>query len=314
MTTDLNPQEIYLLERFISLNYFGEMRDEWAEMVAHVDSCLNRFMQSLPGRYRSRSLSEQPDAVWGQRVMPNFRETLDGLNIGFTLLAHGDIRGLDYAHGPVNDHKGQMDYWHGWMTPEDQTRYESLLEKAVTIAHTITVTEGAYWTPGTLANFPECLGDLAAPAKWPSYRVNRSVSVKTGEKTKRNGIYMPDVNHSCAQFLCTEYEVAPKATVVSGTEDLIDPRTGQKEGEQPTFSERDCTWYLVERDEQSGGGIIQGDVQILRVMGGVKCPEAGFYLTPATPGSRRHFARGELMPTLSNEYGTTIWQWDSDQT
>lgn len=43
------------------------------------------------------------------------------------------------------------------------------------------------------------------------------------------------------------------------------------------------------------------------------CPRAGFWSTPAQPNSRRRFQKGETMPALSSDYGTTIWQWDADQ-
>jgi hypothetical protein len=43
-----NPQEIYLLERYPSLDYFCELRDTWADMVKHLETCLDRFMQNLP--------------------------------------------------------------------------------------------------------------------------------------------------------------------------------------------------------------------------------------------------------------------------
>jgi hypothetical protein len=97
MPAQVNPQEIYLLERYTSLDYFADLRDTWAEMVKHVESCLESFMQNLPADYRSTSLPEQPDVVWGQRVLPNFRDTLQGLNTGFILLTHGDFKGLTFA-------------------------------------------------------------------------------------------------------------------------------------------------------------------------------------------------------------------------
>ncbi len=313
MGTSLDPREIYLLECYSSLDYFGEMRDTWAEMVKHVETCLQAFMQNLPPRYRSKPLPEQPDVVWGERVLPNFRETLDGLNKGFTLLAHGNMRGLHYANGPGNDRKGQMDYWAGWMSADDRATYNRLLEKAASMAHNIVVTEGAFWTPGTLIRLPKSLGELYLPSVLPSYRVNRQISVRTGDKTIHNGIYLPDLDHACAQFLSTYYDNAPKAIVVSGSEDVIDPTTGQKEGERPTFAELDCTWYLVERIDSANQATPDQDADLLRVMGGQPCPKSGIYFTPARPGSGRHFEKGELMPVLSNEYGATIWQWNRDQ-
>lgn len=54
MSAPLYPQEIYLLERYTSVEYFGAMRDAWQAMVDHVEDCLARFMVKLPADYRSR--------------------------------------------------------------------------------------------------------------------------------------------------------------------------------------------------------------------------------------------------------------------
>lgn len=65
MSAPLYPQEIYLLERYTSVEYFGSMRDAWQAMVDHVEDCLARFMAKLPADYRSRPLPLQPDIAWG---------------------------------------------------------------------------------------------------------------------------------------------------------------------------------------------------------------------------------------------------------
>ena len=43
------------------------------------------------------------------------------------------------------------------------------------------------------------------------------------------------------------------------------------------------------------------------------CPKSGYWMTPAKSGSRRYFQQGETMPDVATDYGTTIWQWDIDQ-
>jgi hypothetical protein len=249
MTTPINPQEIYLLERYTSVEYFGELRDTWGKLVSHVDACLAAFIQNRSLNYRSRPLPQQPDIVWGEHVLPNFRDSLQSLCSGFVKLSHGDMAGLHSAHGPMGDFKGQMEYWSGWMPKADQYMYNDLLKKSVTMASNITTTEGAYWTPGSLSNYSEHRGPLNPPAQWPAYRINRNVSVVTGEKTEKNGIYVPDIDRSCAQFLSTKYAKAPSASVLVRFDDLLHPITGEKYAEQPVFEERSCTWYLVERTD-----------------------------------------------------------------
>lgn len=50
------------------------------------------------------------------------------------------------------------------------------------------------------------------------------------------------------------------------------------------------------------------------VMAGEKCPETGYWFTPAKKGSRRYFVAGQPMPLVLTDYGTSLWQWDDDQT
>lgn len=316
MGTSLDPREIYLLECYSSLDYFGEMRDTWAEMVKHVETCLQAFMQNLPPRYRSKPLPEQPDVVWGERVLPNFRRTLQRLNDGFILFSHGDASGLAYAAGPRSDYKGQMDYWAGWMASEDEHRYYELLNKAACLANNIVLTEGAYWTPPLpLSHYDDPLYAINKPSHWPSYQINRSISVTSGGKTIKSGIYIPDVDNSCAQFLSSASTGAPLANVPAGFEDDVDPFTGMKTGENPIFSRVSCTWYFVEKIVRDPMETEPTDTAMagLRVPAGEPCPEPGFYFTPAAAQSRRRFERDEVMPSLGSDFGVTIWQRDSDQ-
>lgn len=76
MPTPLRPQEIYLLERFSSKEYYMQMQDAWAAMLEYLEDCLQRFMRRLPPNYRRRPLPEQPDIAWGGTVLPNFRNTM----------------------------------------------------------------------------------------------------------------------------------------------------------------------------------------------------------------------------------------------
>ena len=206
MGTPLIPQEIFLLERYSSADYFGKLRDTWAEMITHLDRCLDEFLRQLPLDYRNRPLPEQPDAVWGERVIPNFRDTLQALNEGYIRLLAGDLSSLKYCHGPLSDFKGQTDFWSGWMTRDDENTYGALLNKAVTMASNIRATEGAYWNPMRLSSrYDESSrGPLDAPANWPAYKLASNISVVSGTKLPMSGIYLPDIDDSCAEFLFAE--------------------------------------------------------------------------------------------------------------
>lgn len=308
MNTPLLPQEILLLERYSSATYFIELRDTWAAMLDHVETCFDRFMHNLPLDYRSRPLPEQPDIVWGERVLPNFRDTLQGLNDGVVLLGSGDMRGLTYCNGPLNDFKGQTEFWAGWMDRNDENRYGELLNQAVLMAANIQATEGAYWNPGDLtdAYVASARGPLNLPATSPSYRLSNKVQVASGAPLVVTGIYLPDVEDGCAQFLHVRYVTAPRA--------WTRPRAAAPDAEQ-RFDERDCLWTLVERDDTTAVRLAPSlvDVALLRVAGGQPCPQSGAWFTPAQADSRRHFKKGDIMPSFDSAYGVTIWQWDANQ-
>ena len=316
MRTPLIPQEIFLLERYTSAEYFGQLRDTWHEMVAHLDSCLDEFMHNLPLDYRDRPLPEQPDAVWGERVIPNFRDTLQSLNDGYVKVLAGDITGLDYCHGPLNDFKGQTDFWSGWMKRSDENIYGELLNKAVRMAGNIRSTEGAYWNPLTLSSRydVQSRGPLDAPENWPMYKLASAVSVKSGDPLPMSGIYLPEIDDSCAEFLSTEYETAPQAKVYVGDKDLVESDTGIKYGQQAIYIEQPCSWRLVERVSEMGTSSTPSllDPAVLRVPAGKPCPQSGIYFAPAKENSRQRFMKDEIMPTFDSAYGATIWQWDSD--
>ena len=55
---------------------------------------------------------------------------------------------------------------------------------------------------------------------------------------------------------------------------------------------------------------LAGTAPRLSIKAGQPCPREGWWFTPAKANSRRHFQQGEVMPTFSTDYGTTIWQWD----
>ncbi len=93
------------------------------------------------------------------------------------------------------------------------------------------------------------------------------------------------------------------------------------------FTSRPSKWYYVElvngefediAEEEAKEAKAEDDAhraqgQRRRTEGGNPCPEAGYYFTPASQGSRRHFKYGEIMPKIGNAMWQTIWQWDDQQ-
>jgi hypothetical protein len=207
MTTPLIPQEIYLLERFCSLERYGAMRDAWEDMLKHAESLLDRFIHNLPPKYRKRPLPDQPDIVWGEMVLPNFRETMRVLQDGYIKLSHGDFDALGRAYGVLGGVRGQTtDYASEWMNevePGAEAKYYELLFKASDLAEPITHTAGGTWSPGDLTTiYADVLGEpLNAPPTLPTYRLNRQVTVRSGDWVPQTGIYLPDVDHGFPTLL-----------------------------------------------------------------------------------------------------------------
>lgn len=311
MATPLIPQEIYLLERYSSLEYFGTMRDAWAAMVKAGDDALAEFMKHLPPDYRSRPLNEQPDAVWGERVLPNLRWTSDGLNNGYLQLAAGDLGALSFAGNVLTAEAGMWrDYMNDWMPEPFQTIFNEQESLAGEPASNIHFTSFGGWKQGSLTTrYTESgRGRLDAPARWPTYRLNPSVKVRSGQTVPRSGIYLPEADDSCAQVMVKDHE-AWDANIG------YDPSTLQRVSTQAT------TWILVERiaDDSAEGTVhaaassTQGEQRRLRCEANDPCPREGYWFTPAKIGSRRFFNAGEIMPSVGGDYGATIWQWDVQQ-
>ena len=309
MATPLIPQEIYLLERYSSLDYFGEMRDAWAKMLDAAEEALRQFMTQLPADYRKRHQSMQPDVVWGGRVLPNFRSTMASLNRCFIELSHGDFSALSMAGGVKSDIKHQgFDYPADWMPQDLEEQFWHWQGVASVRASNISFTASASWNISDLSiRYASSRGPLNPPASWPMYRLNHSVTVKTGEPVQVAGIYLPACDDSCAEFLYRNnaFPEADEANIG------FDPKRMQRIGKAPT------TWTLVERVADSGGGVPGADDPVLqgirlRCEAGHPCPREGMWFTPAAP-DKRHFKQGEVMPTIGGDYGLTIWQWDAQQ-
>ena len=318
MSTAINPQEIYLLERYTSLSYFGEMRDAYGVMIKFVEARLEHYMDNLPLDYRSLPLPEQPDAVWGEHVLPHFRSSFQSLCTGYIELAHGDVTALGYANAPKRDFRGQLEYWADWMGEVEVEEYRRLFSVVLTMASNIDITEGGRWSAGALGKHYEesNRGSLNPPVHWPQYKLNSSIQVASGQSVKQNGIYLPNIADSCAEFLSNNYDESPEASVLIGMRELFHPATKIKYGETPEYEKRPCIWTLVERVSDDGG--MTSAPSLLnktshRVEAKQPCPETGFYFTPAQANSRRHFKQGDLMPSVSNDYGMAIWQWDDQQ-
>jgi hypothetical protein len=232
------------------------------------------------------------------------------LNTGFIKLSHGAYEALARSSAVRNDIRGQIDFWSGWMNevePGAEEKYFELLHKAGHYAKPIDHTSSGTWGPGALTtDYGAVIGEpLNPPPTWPTYRLNPQVKVKSGERTPVTGIYLPDVDHAFPTLLIKSDDdlegEAPEAS--------IEPPGGGNDY-APT------TWTLVERVADESDVVAAPSLIApirLRIEGGQACPQTGYWFTPAQINSRRQFKEGELMPVGHSDYGSTVWQWDQDQ-
>jgi len=311
MSTPLIEQQIYLLERYSSLEYFGMMRDAFNAMLKAGWAALDEFMLHLPNDHRSRPLWQQPDIVWGERVLPNFARTADYMDVAYDRLEAGDYAALSAANGVTNDSIAVgRDYTDEWMSEPFKTEYREKWDRAMEFAPSISGTSCQDWGFGSLLYSDWNDKDywdmgmywkvLPPPPTWPIYRLNTDVQVRTGEKVPRSGIYLPSADESCPQFL-VEGEEATPAQVGR------DANGFGRRSLDPTL------WTLVERLADEGGPVPgkeawRGDNAPARCEGGQKCPHDGFWWTPASEQGKGHFKKGDIMPNYPlSRYGATIW-------
>lgn len=202
------------------------------------------------------------------------------------------------------------------MERADENFYGELLNKAVVLASNISRTERAGWEPFDLINYCDQWGPLDPPPSWPSYRVNKAFSVMAGAKVELEGLYQPDLENSCAEFLSSRYDVAPAAKVLVSVNAPFVSKTSRTFSEDERIEYKSCTWYLVERESDlplNSQQAVTNAPGYSRLAEGETCLETGFYFTPAKSDSRRLFKKGDVMPRLDTAYGQTIWQWDESQ-
>jgi hypothetical protein len=242
-------------------------------------------------------------------VLPNFRETMRVLQDGYIKLSHGDFDALGRAYGVLGGVRGQTtDYSSEWMNevePGAEAKYYELLFKASDLAEPITHTAGGIWSPGDLTTiYADVLGEpLNAPPTWPTYRLNRQVTVRSGDRVPQTGIYLPDVDHGFPTVLIK----SDHPMVGEANQAMVDLPNGRS-GYAPT------TWTLVERAANESNMPPPPSLvspMRLRIDDGQACPQTGYWFTPARVNSRRRFDEGEIMPMAESDFGSTIW--DPDQ-
>lgn len=294
---EIRPQEIYLLERYSSPEYFREMTDAFKEMLDVAEQALEIFMSDLPYDYRDRHISSQPDIVWGEHVLPNFRSTMEALNYGYKILLEGDLSTLQYAGNVMTDFRAQgLDYWADWMDQINYRSFNEFRDKVSNLASNIDSTVFRSWpfTYLTTNYDPHYFGTLNLPESLPIYRYNPHIKISTGETVPQDGIYLPQINEVSAQLLLKGH---PVGEALVG----LDPYCPQYDHKEA------ASWMLVERIADEGGSLESFQVEILKASAGQRCMKSGHWWSPANQSRSRYFEQGDVLPKVDSDWGETIW-------
>lgn len=294
---EILPQEIYLLERYSSAEYFKKLVDAFKQMLDSAEKALNIFMSDLPYNYRDRHISEQPDVVWGEHVLPNFRSTMESLHYGYKRLLEGDLSALQYAGNVMTDFSGQTaDYLADWMDEKSYRQFNDWQNKASMLASNIRGTVFGSWPTTFLTTDYDAdySGELNLPNTLPIYRINPYIYIKTGETVPQDGLYIPLVQEASAQLMFKGHD-ASEALVG------LDP-------DCPQYDHKEATeWMLVERIANEGGTLSNVSMQTLKAFAGQSCSQAGNWWSPANKSSLQYFIKGEIFPKIESDWGETIW-------
>ena len=286
---EIRPQEIYLLERYSSAEYFKAMLDAYANMVAAAEKALDIFMQDLPYNYRDQPISQQPDVVWGEHVLPNFRSTLEGLHTNYKRLLEGEKEAIEYAANVKNDLNAQStDYWPDWMDQVNQDDFVYWQGQARKISRNIFITIYGGWLIGDLLKEydEDSRGTLNLPTSLPVYKVSHSVKIKTGEVVFKSGIYIPSNPEASTQLLIEGYEAIEAYVGLDLTTDQF-------------ISQESVEWMLVERVGDEGGSAENIQVENLKGYAGEMCQRSGNWYSPANQSQSRYFEQGEIFPEIT---------------
>ncbi|RKG30468.1 hypothetical protein D7V20_18995 [Acinetobacter rongchengensis] len=324
---ELFPQEIYLIELFISYEYYYETVKLWEDLIQYAEGLLDKYNVNLVSDHRSQHLSHQADYVWGTIVLPNFKGTLHHLQSGLEDLKDGFLPILGRMSSICNDLVAQgRDYPCDWMDQVIKGASIIFKEKKDIIsvrANNIYVASdyNMQWDYKDLLKNKSYKRDVGIiyPKVFPKYNLNQSITMQTGEPIMVTGIYHATEPYSACKFLMKEknnysgmvgeWVTAPK---VKGFENnpnnFTTLDTIENSRRVPT------TWILVERVAEGNDVDLTPTQEKLSQKGGEPCPKTGYWTTPARPGTRRYFTQGEVLPTLPNaDWGIVYWYFSSEE-
>ncbi|CAM3493483.1 hypothetical protein [Cupriavidus taiwanensis] len=330
-------QDAWFLYQTTSPSYY----ESCAQLSVEFAELYNRFITDH-GRHGAGRLD-----YWVSRYFAhadNIRRGIKLIQVGDDYMPMADI--LDAA---ASDYRGLVEQPLEWMTEEQRERWNesfNRLSGACTIgATTLRNNEwsGRNWLErdlhrheyelvdrdnghtGDLKDYIQSLtqrGLLAPPTTYPHHPVKTNVRAKAGEPCPQTGVWVPaQWLHGAKDFslaFCVRGRLMQPAFQLHWGKPYDIWAEFPLPDEDPEdrlitplkTTAVDTVWHFVARPAVQPAA---AEAPHLRCQSSQSCPKSGYWMTPAKANSRRYFHQGDTMPEVVSDYGTTIWQWDTDQ-
>ncbi|RYO77269.1 hypothetical protein DL763_010032 [Monosporascus cannonballus] len=285
---------------------------------------------------------------WVSRYLTHAENIRRG--IGFVKNGGDYMPMIDILDTPSTDYRGIIEQPLGWMSDEECKRWDSKFSQLSYVCGTGSavlrnnLTKGIHWlnrhsigqdriyldrddgdpgdTAGAIQRVEEN-GIISPPKPYPKHVIDFGEQVHPGDRCPRTGVWVPrqwlDGATDFSLAFCVEGHPMQPAYRIKGLE-LNNPFSGYDEEMaaeyeaiamgSPVTEAVDTTWHFVSQPVAQPTSLPHLH---LRCEAGHPCTKSGYWITPAKSGSRRFFSQGTLMPEVVSNYGSTIWQWDSDQ-
>jgi hypothetical protein len=271
-----------------------------------------------------------PLTYWGDKM----KSLLDEFDSDLAMLKHGNFQPMIGWEGQLGSIPRGFDEGVRWMPDHDG--FAQKLNTPVSIA-------GAFWRALTMSQMfthdgykdgtadwrleiPEDMGiagdDIAKyyeaevfptpPEQIPEYAPDTAVACATGEIVPWTGVWVPGTGLGTAALAFARQGIQ----IMQPAYEVV--RVDEESGDIEEFNVVECTWHPVRLTGRmipnpARQASTREDLSRLRCEADQPCPREGFWFTPASAGSRRHFKYGEMLPEFKSDYGLTIWQWDDNQ-
>ena len=344
----LHPQEIFMIERYTSLERLKKLHETWAEFLTKSRGYLDAYAKNPPKDPSLMETYEKVITAGRVKFFPYCESWLASINEGCLLLKHNDLRGIAKVGSPGGTFYD--DFWGRWLSPTELEYCDALRSKAYKFSMPIKTSAQKIWAEGELTYMkdiedPINLGPRNLPPKLPVYDLDHSTRLEIGQPIKEPGIYLPDIDRTAASILLIG------KTIKASQGQKLEKSEWSKNKKYPYYNWVEEAWVetgwtMVKRiegeyidvpeegffpqglqEELYAWGEAQKEAEArdtrIKAFNGHPCPQAGLWHTAAQPGQHR-FEQGEIMPkviadqvepgtTFTNPAIKTMTRWYFDQ-